>query len=189
MRCRVAAACQAPPHEPTCSGGNGGLCCLRVPFHAPAMPRARPHALLPASMPRPRPSVPRFAGFASALEMQLEGLQDRLQYLQLSRAAPPSSHGAAAAAAATAEAQQLRRDLAAAQQQNRTLRAAAARLSKALTAVIQRAAAADAAAAGGCAARGKAHGSGAAGVMAAAGAAAEVLSQLTAVEGILGEML
>lgn len=132
------------------------------------------------------------AGFASALEMQLEGLQDRLAYLQLRRSAPappaPESTAAATAAAAAQEAQQLRRELAAAQQQNRTLRAAAARLSKALTAVIQRAAAADASATGGAGGvRTKVQGGG--GVAAAAGAAAEVLAQLTAVEGILGEVL
>lgn len=133
------------------------------------------------------------AGFASALEMQLEGLQDRLAYLQLRRSAPappaPESTAAATAAAAAAqEAQQLRRELAAAQQQNRTLRAAAARLSKALTAVIQRAAAADASATSGAAGvRSKVQGGG--GVAAVAGAAAEVLAQLTAVEGILGEVL
>ncbi len=122
--------------------------------------------------------------------MQLEGLQDRLAYLQLRRSAPaPTAADATAAAAAAQEAQQLRQELAAAQQQNRTLRAAAARLSKALTAVIQRAAAADAGRTSGAGAvRFNAHGCGGAQAVTGA-AAAEVLAQLTAVEGILGDML
>lgn len=130
-------------------------------WHAASHSGPRSHALLRA-------------GLASALELQLEGLQDRLHILQARRGA------AADAARAQAEAQQLRGELAAAAQQNRTLRATAARLSKVLSAVIERSAAG--AGAGGAARRkGGAGGTG-------TPDAADVLAALTAVEGILGEI-
>lgn len=179
-------------HDTRVSVCRPGVLCAAV-MHTCAL-HSRPaaqHALGMAERLFPsQPSHVPPAGFASVLEMQLEGLQDRLHFLQLRRPTPaPPATVTAAAAAAAEEAQQLRRELAAAQQQNRTLRAAAARLSKALTAVIQRAAAGDGASSGGAGAvRGKALGA-AGGVAAAAGAAAEVLAQLTAVEGILGGML
>ena len=124
-------------------------------------------------------------GFASALEMQLEALQDRLHYAQLPRAASAPGHLPGAGAAAVAEAAQLRSELAAAQAQNRTLRATAARLSKALAAVMHKTQAAP----GGGGKDGCARGVGAArGGGAPAAAAAEVLQQLTAVESILADM-
>lgn len=123
-------------------------------------------------------SPPLTAGFAGALEMQLEALQDRLQYAQLPRAASAPGHRPGASAA---EAAQLRSELAAAQAQNRTLRATAARLSKALAAVMHKSHAADGS--------GSARGKGGARVGSVQGeAAAEVLQQLSAVESILADM-
>lgn len=145
---------------------------------------------LPTAAPCPPTALPRSAGFAGALEMQVEALSDRLQYAQMQVISRPREAPGAAAAAA-AEAQQLRAHLAEAQeqagelaQQNRTLRATAARLGKALAAVMQREMST-----GGGAGGGRRHKS-ALGASAGGGAAAaEVLAQLTAVEGILADML
>lgn len=132
------------------------------------------------------------AGFACALEMQLEALQDRLHFSQVQRIASAGGHRQGeghreapppAVAAAEAQQQQLQQELAAATAQNRTLRATAARLSKALAAVMQRSQAA-----GGGGPQGGRKGAGRAGGVEAA-AAGEVLAQLVAVEGILAEIL
>ena len=115
------------------------------------------------------------AGFAGALEMQIEALQDRLSLAErVQRAPPPVIEPAPPPPGLSqAEAAALERQLERAQAQNSTLRATAARLSRALAAVMQRS---------------TGHGRGASSAAALAdgcAAAGEVLAQLSAVDGML----
>lgn len=146
------------------------------------------------------------AGFASALEMQVEALSDRLHFAQAQRISAAANEelrqqqrlqhqqehqqqqAAVAAGSSAAEAEHLRLQLAQVLQQNSALKATAARLSRALAAVIQRSAAAGSGSGGG-GRKGPAGGPpalDAAAAAAAAGAAAvDVLAQLSAVERLL----
>ena len=145
------------------------------------------------------------AGFASALEMQVEALSDRLHFAQAQRISAAANEdlrqqqrlqhqqehhqqqAAVAAGSSAAEAEHLRLQLAQVLQQNSALKATAARLSRALAAVIQRSAAAGSGSGRG-GRKGPAGGPpllDAAAAAAAGAAAVDVLAQLSAVERLL----